>query len=119
MDTLVGIGVLSSFLYSLYGMYMIIKGNHSYTMNLYFESAAIVIYFIKLGRYIDGISKDKTKEAISKLVEITPDMAVIKRNGEEVEVTLDEIQKGDIVIARPGEKIAVDRRNSFWKITFR
>lgn len=118
MDTLVGIGVLSSFLYSLYGMYMIIKGNHSYTMNLYFESAAIVIYFIKLGRYIDGISKDKTKEAISKLVEITPDMAVIKRNGTEIEVTLDEIQKGDIVIARPGEKIAVDRRNSIWKITY-
>ena len=59
MDTLVGIGVISSFLYSLYGMYIIFKGNHSYTMNLYFESAAIVIYFIKLGRYIDGISKDK------------------------------------------------------------
>ena len=108
MDTLVGIGVISSFIYSLYGMYMIIKGNHNYTMNLYFESAAIVIYFIKLGRYIDGISKDKTKEAISKLVKITPDKAIIKRDGVEKEVTLDEIQKGDIVISRPGEKIAVD-----------
>ncbi len=108
MDTLVGIGVISSFLYSLYGMYMIIKGNHSYTMNLYFESAAIVIYFIKLGRYIDGISKDKTKEAISKLVEITPETAVIKIDGVEKEVTLDEIQKGDTVISKPGEKIAVD-----------
>ena len=108
MDTLVGIGVISSFLYSLYGMYMIIKGNHHYTMNLYFESAAIVIYFIKLGRYIDKKSKDKTKEAISKLVKITPETAVIRKNGEEKEVTLDEIQKGDIVISKPGEKIAVD-----------
>ena len=108
MDTLVGIGVISSFLYSLYGMYMVIKGNHSYTMNLYFESAAIVIYFIKLGRYIDGISKDKTKEAIQKLVKITPDRAVIKIDGEEKAVTLDEIHKGDIVISKPGEKIAVD-----------
>ena len=108
MDTLVGIGVFSSLLYSLYSMYMIIKGNHNYTMNLYFESASIVIYFIKLGRYIDGISKDKTKEAIQKLVEITPDRAVIKIDGVEKEVTLDEIKKGDIVISRPGEKISVD-----------
>lgn len=108
MDTLVGIGVISSLLYSLYSTYMILKGEHSYTMNLYFESASIVIYFIKLGRYIDGISKDKTKEAIQKLVKITPETAVIKRNGTERKVTLDEITKGDIVISRPGERIAVD-----------
>ncbi len=108
MDTLVGIGVISSFIYSLYGMYMIIQGNHSYTMNLYFESASIVIYFIKLGRYIDGISKDKTKEAISKLVKITPETATIKTDEGEKQVTLDEVKKGDIVISKPGEKIAVD-----------
>lgn len=108
MDTLVSIGVLSSFLYSLYSMYMVIKGNHNDTMNLYFESAAIVIYFIKLGRYMDGISKDKTKEAIQKLVKITPETAVIKVDGIEKQVTLDEIKKGDIVISKPGEKIAVD-----------
>jgi len=118
MDTLVGIGVVSSLLYSLYSMYMIIKGNHSYTMNLYFESASIVIYFIKLGRYIDGISKDKTKEAIQKLVTITPDRTVIKVNGIEKQVTLDEIQKGDIVISRPGEKIAVDGEIIIRKSTF-
>ena len=108
MDTLVSIGVLSSLLYSLYNMYMVLKGNHHLVMNLYFESAAIVIYFIKLGRYIDGISKDKTKEAIAKLTKITPDKAVIKKDGKEIQVTLDEISKGDIVISRPGEKIAVD-----------
>ena len=109
MDTLVGIGVISSLGYSLYNMYLVFSGNHHEVMNLYFESAAIVIYFIKLGRYIDGISKDKTKEAIQKLVEITPNSAVIKVNGVEKTVTLDEINKGDIVISRPGEKIAVDR----------
>lgn len=108
MDTLVGIGVISSMLYSLYSMYMVLKGNHHYVENLYFESAAIVVFFIKLGRYIDGISKDKTKQAIQNLVKITPNHAIIKRDGKEKTVTLDEIRKGDIVIARPGEKIAVD-----------
>lgn len=108
MDTLVTIGVISSFLYSVYGMILIIKGNTDYIMNLYFESSAIVIYFIKLGRYLDGISKDKTKEAIQKLAQITPKEAVIERDGKEIKVTLDEIKKGDIVIAKPGEKIAVD-----------
>lgn len=108
MDTLVGIGVLTSFLYSLYNMYLVLNGNHERIMHLYFESSAIVIYFIKLGRFIDGLSKDKTKEAISKLVTITPDKATIKRNGIETTVTLDEINKGDTVICKPGEKIAVD-----------
>ncbi len=108
MDTLVMIGVMSSFLYSIFGMYKVSQGDTSYTMNLYFESTAIVIYFIKLGRYLDGISKDKTKEAIQKLVEITPNKAVLEINGEEKEVTLDEIKKGNVLISKPGEKIAVD-----------
>lgn len=109
MDTLVSIGVLSSFIYSIFNMWQVLQGQTNNVMNLYFESAAIVIYFIKLGRYLDGISTDKTKEAIQKLVTITPKNAVIKINeNEEKTVTLDEIQKGDIVISRPGEKIAVD-----------
>lgn len=108
MDTLVSIGVITSFLYSLYNMYLVIKGNTSLVMNLYFESSSIVIYFIKLGRFIDSISKDKTKEAIQKLVSITPNNATIKVNDELKKVTLDEIKKGDIVVCRAGEKIAVD-----------
>lgn len=87
---------------------MTLKGNHSYIMDLYFESSAIVIYFVKLGRYLDKISKDKTKSAIQKLVEITPNTATIEENGTERTVTLDEIKKGTIVIAKPGDKIAVD-----------
>mgnify|MGYP004501820357 CR=1 FL=1 len=108
MDTLIAIGVISSFGYSLYGMYMIFKENNNYTMSLYFESAAIVIYFVKLGRYIDKVSKDKTKDAIKKLVGITPNEAIIEIDGKQKRVTLDEIKKEDIVIAKPGDKIAVD-----------
>ena len=108
MDTLVSIGVLSSFGYSIYSMIMIFKGNQNYVENLYFESSAIVIFFIKLGRYLDGISKDKTKEAIQKLVQITPNKAIIKIDGKEKEVTIDEIQKGDIVISHAGDRISVD-----------
>ena len=108
MDTLVGIGVLSSFLYSIYSMILIIKGDTSSIHNLYFESAAMVIYFVKLGRYLDGLSKDKTKEAIQKLVKITPESATIKINGKEKKVTIDEVKKGDIVVSKPGERISVD-----------
>lgn len=118
MDTLVGIGVITSFLYSLYNMYLVFKGNHDAVMNLYFESSAIVIYFIKLGRFIDGISKDKTKEAISKLVTITPTKATIKKENTYKEVTLDEIKKGDIVICKAGEKIAVDGEIIYGKAHF-
>ncbi len=108
MDTLVSMGVIASLGYSLYNMYVVFLGNHHEVMNLYFESAAIIIYFIKLGRYIEGISQNKTKEAIQKLVKITPNTAVIKKDGLEKTVTLDEIQKGDVVITKAGEKIAVD-----------
>lgn len=108
MDTLVAIGVITSVVYSLYNMYLVFLGDTHLVMDLYFESAAIVIYFIKLGRYIDGISKDKTKDAIAKLVEITPNTAIIKVDGIEKQVTLDEIHKGDIVICKAGQKAAVD-----------
>ena len=100
MDTLVGIGVITSFLYSLYNMYLVFKGNTDLVMNLYFESSSIVIYFIKLGRYIDRLSKDKTTEAIQKLVKITPNTAVIKVDGKLKNVTLDEINKGDILVCK-------------------
>lgn len=108
MDTLVSIGVISSLGYSIYSMFRIFKGDTHYVENLYFESATIIIFFLKLGRYIDGISKDKTKEAIQKLVKITPNEATIKRDGKERKVTIDEVQKDDILVSRPGEKIAVD-----------
>lgn len=108
MDTLVSIGVISSFLYSLFNTFMIIKGNTMYVHYLYFESAAIIIFFIKLGRYIDGKSKERTKDAIKELVQITPSFALLKKKEEIKRITIDEVKKGDILIAKPGMKIAVD-----------
>ena len=108
MDTLVGLGVLSSIIYSLYGTFMILKGNMDYVNNLYYESAVIIIFFIKIGKYVENRNKDKTKEAISQLMMITPKHATVIRNGEQVQVTIDEIVQGDIILCKPGEKIAVD-----------
>ena len=98
----------TSFLYSIYGTIMIFRGENSYVERLYYESAAIVIFFIEIGKYVEAKNKDKTKEALQELMTITPNSAVIIRNDKEIKVTLDEIQKGDIVICKPGEKIAVD-----------
>ena len=108
MDTLVTIGVMASFIYSIYGTVMILKGKTIYVESLYYESAAIVIFFIKIGKYVESKNKDKTKEALQQLMSITPNHAIIIRDEKEETVTLDEIQKGDIVICKPGEKIAVD-----------
>ena len=108
MDTLVMIGVMASFIYSVYGTIRICNGNSMYVESLYYESAAIVIFFIKIGKYVESKNKDKTKEALQQLMSITPNHATIIRGGNEETVTLDEIQKGDIVICKPGEKIAVD-----------
>ena len=108
MDTLVTIGVLSSFIYSIVNLFLIINGDNMLVENLYFESSAMIIYFIKLGRYIDKNSKEKTKESIKELVQITPQSAIIKTKNGEKEVTIDEVKKGDILICKPGMKIAVD-----------
>ena len=108
MDTLVTIGVVSSFLYSIWGTIMILQGKVEYVDRLYYESAAIVIFFIKIGKHIENRNKDKTKEALQELMVITPNNATIIKDGHETVVTIDEIQKGDIVICKPGEKIAVD-----------
>ena len=108
MDTLVTLGVFASFLYSLYGTIQIVMGNTGHVENLYFESTTTVIFFIEIGKFIENKNKNKTKEALQKLMTITPKHATIIRDGKESTVTLDEIQKGDIVICKPGEKIAVD-----------
>lgn len=108
MDTLVMFSVVVSFLYSFYGYINILLENFEYMESLYFESTCMVIYFIKLGRYIENISKDKTKDAIKKLVQITPQSAVLKVDGEEKKVSIDEVKKDDILVCKSGEKIAVD-----------
>lgn len=108
MDSLVGIGVLVNFIYSTYNTILIFKGQTNLVHNLYFESSAIIILFVKLGRMIDQKNKSKVVDTIKNLVTITPRNGVILRDGKEITVTINDIQKGDIVICRPGEKIAVD-----------
>lgn len=109
MDTLVSIGVLASLIYSVINLVLIILGNNDMLVeHLYFESVAMIIYFIKLGRFIDQKSKDKTKEAIKELVQITPKKALLKTANGEKEVTIDEISVGDTLICKPGMKVAVD-----------
>ncbi len=108
MDTLVMFSVLCSFLYSLYGYIEILVGNSNFIHNLYFESACMVIYFIKLGRFIETLGKEKTKSALKELVQITPEYAVLKKEDEEVKVTIDEVKEDDLLISKAGEKIAVD-----------
>ena len=108
MDTLVSIGIITSFLYSLFGVIMIIIGHKEYVENLYFESSAFVVYFIKLGKYIDKRSKNKTIESIKELVSITPGFARIKTDNGYKEITIDEVNKGDILVCLPGDKVSVD-----------
>ncbi len=108
MDTLVLLGVMFSFAFSVYAFVMILLGSEMFMHQLYFEACATIVYFTKLGRFLEARSRAKTKSAVEDLVKLTPENAVILKNGEEKVVTIDEIQKGDIVICRAGEKIAVD-----------
>ncbi len=108
MDSLVGVGVIVNFAYSLWNTIQVFMGNTELVHHLYFESSAIIILFVKLGRYIDKKNKDKAVDTIKNLVTITPKSGTILKDGKELNVTINEIQKGDIVVSKPGEKIAVD-----------
>ena len=108
MDTLVTFSVAFSFLYSLYGYINIIMGNVTYLNNLYFETSAMVIYFIKLGCFIENLSRDKTKEAIKQLVQITPQKALLKVNDDVRKVGIDEVKIDDVLVCHAGDKVAVD-----------
>ncbi len=107
MDSLVGVGVIVNFLFSLYHAYDIYLG-HGDLNKIFFESVVMIILFVKIGRYIDKRNKAKAVDTIKNLVSITPKNATILKDSKETTVTINEINKGDIVICKPGEKIAVD-----------
>lgn len=107
MDTLVTLGVFASFIYSFIEMIFMLLDKIP-VGHLYFESCGMIIFFLKLGRFIDGHSKEKTKEALKELVQITPTKALLKKDNKELEVTIDEVHVDDILIAKSGMKIAVD-----------
>lgn len=109
MDTLVAVGVGSAFLYSLYATVEIWLGNPAFGMNnLYYEVAGILLTFILLGKYLEAIAKGRTSAAIKKLIGLQPATAIVVRNGKEVEVKINEVEVGDLVVVKPGGKIPVD-----------
>jgi Cu+-exporting ATPase len=108
MDTLVAIGTGAAFLYSTYALTAVYLGDFMFTESLYFESAAVVITLVMLGKYLEAVSKGKTSEAIKKLMGLAPKTATIVKDGEEMEVPLDEVAPGDIVLVRPGASVPVD-----------
>lgn len=108
MDSLIGIGVTITFLYSLYNSYLIYSGKTSLVNNLYFESSCMIILFIKIGRFIDKNNKEKAVDTIKNLVTITPKQATRLKDKKEEIIPINEIKKDDIIVCKPGEKIAVD-----------
>lgn len=107
MDSLVAIGTGSAFLYSLV-MTISIPGNENAVHNLYYESAAIVVTLVMVGKYMEGRSKGKTSEAIRKLMELAPDTAVVIRDGEQKEVPVESVVLGELILIKPGSRIPLD-----------
>ena len=108
MDSLVALGTSAAVAYSLYGTIKIFSGDSSFTMALYYESAGVILTLITLGKYFEAVSKGKTSEAIKKLMGLAPKNATIIRGDSEIEIPVDSVQMGDIVVVKPGEKIPVD-----------
>ena len=102
MDSLIAIGTSAAYFYSLYVILFNPMGDQ------YFEAAAVLITFVILGRYLEAIAKGKTSEAIKKLMNLSPKIATVIRNGKEEKISIDNVLVGDIVIVKPGEKVPVD-----------
>ncbi|MCT4542125.1 MAG: heavy metal translocating P-type ATPase [Vallitalea sp.] len=108
MDSLIAIGTSAAVLYGIYATVMIAQGNDSYAMELYFETAGVIITLILLGKYLESVSKGKTSDAIKKLMGLAPKNATVIQDGEEVIIPIEEVEVGDTIIVKPGEKIPVD-----------
>ena len=106
MDSLIAIGTSAAFLYSVFAVVEILAGKTGYEM--YFESAGVILTLITLGKYLETVTKGKTSEAIKKLMGLAPKTALIIRDNIEVEIPIDEVEVGDIVLVKPGEKMPVD-----------
>ncbi len=106
MDSLISVGTLTAFLYGLYATYYILNGHLDF--ELYFESVGVILTLITLGKYMEAKSKDKTSEAIKKLINLAPKKATIIRDNKEIRVKVDEIVIDDLIIVKPGEKFSVD-----------
>ena len=108
MDSLIAIGSFASIVYGIFAIYKIGQGESSYAMNLYFESAGMILTLITFGKYLETKAKDKTSNAINKLLDLTPKKVTILRKQKEIEIPIEEVKVGDIIVVKPGETIAVD-----------
>ncbi len=108
MDSLIAVGTLSAVGYGLYAIYMIIQGHEHYSMHLYFESAAVILTLITLGKYLEAVSKGKSSQAIRELMELSPKIATVRRGSKELQVKSELVRIGDTVIVKPGERFPVD-----------
>jgi len=108
MDSLIAIGTGSAYLYSLYALWHISQGHAHFAHSLYFESAAVVLTLITLGKFMEARATGKTSEAIQKLMALSPKKARVVRNGAEVEIDASQVLVGDEVVVRPGESFPVD-----------
>jgi len=108
MDSLIAIGTGAAFVYGIYSTAKIAGGDLEFLEGLYFESAGVIITLILLGRYLEAVSKGKTSEAIKKLMGLAPKNATVVHEGKEIVIPVEEVEVGDILLVKPGEKIPVD-----------
>ena len=108
MDSLIAVGTSAAFLYSLYSVSQVFLGHHPFVHQLYFESVAVIITLILLGKYMESSAKGRTSQAIQSLLELVPSQATVIRYGEAVTIDTEDIRVGDIIRIRPGERMPVD-----------
>ena len=116
MDTLVALGSMASFLWSVYALFAMTRAQAdgdsaavmNYMMDFYFESAAMILTLITVGKMLEARSKGKTTDALKSLMKLAPKTAVVVRNGKELTVPIEQVQKGETFVVRPGENIPVD-----------
>ncbi len=116
MDSLIAIGTTAAVGYGIFAIYKIGYGlGHmdmdmvmKYSMDLYFESAAVILALITLGKFLEARAKGKTSDAIKKLMDLSPKTALVERDGQEVELPVEDVVKGDIIIVKPGQSVPVD-----------
>ena len=116
MDSLIAIGASASFVYGVYALYKIAYGFghgdlalvHRFSMDLYFESAGMILTLITFGKFLEARAKGRTSDAITKLMDLAPKTAVVERDGAELEIPVEEVEKGDILVVRSGMSVPVD-----------
>ena len=108
MDSLIAVGTSAAFFYSLYSVGQVFLGHHAFVHQLYFESVAVIIALVLLGKYLESSAKGRTSQAIQSLLELVPSQATVIRYGEAVTIDTEDIRVGDIIRIKPGERMPVD-----------